>query len=224
MANANTIPEEEKATTSDVADGIRQRIRLGRYVPGQRLIEGDLIRETGASRSRVREALQRLAIEGLITIEEFRGASVKRITWDEVRQIYQARMVLEGLAAREFAASDAADMKAELVALQGEMDAREDSGNHDEFAKLNDAWHSLIIDGAGNEYVRQFLSRLTIPIYRLLFSTFYNANRIDDANADHRLITTAIVEGRVDDAERAMRAHIHQGLIALSDIRSHFDD
>ena len=88
MANASTIPEEEKATTSDVADGIRQRIRLGRYVPGQRLIEGDLIRETGASRSRVREALQRLAIEGLITIEEFRGASVKRITWDEVRQIY----------------------------------------------------------------------------------------------------------------------------------------
>jgi len=223
MAETNPVSDEEKTTTSEVAAWIRHRIRVGRYVPGQRLVEADLIRETGGSRSKVREALQRLAIEGLITIEEFRGASVKRITWDEVRQIYQARMVLEGLAAAEFAAADAPALKAELVAIQEEMNARMNSGNHDDFARLNDAWHSLIIDGAGNEYVRQFLARLTVPIYRLLFSTFYNAQRIDDANADHRVITAAIVEGRADEAERAMRAHVRQGLAALSEISSHFD-
>lgn len=214
----------DPVTTRDVVERLRQQIRVGRLVPGQRLVEADITRDTGASRSKVREALQRLETEGLVAIEEFRGASVRRFGWDEVRQIYRARMALEGLAAAEFAAADAPDAKAELIALQDELNAWEHTGDHERFARLNGAWHDTIIDGAGNDYVRHFLSRLQVPIYRLLFSTFYNAQRIDAANADHRMITAAIIEGRADDAERAMRAHIADGLSALSEIRAHFDD
>ena len=72
-------PGSDAFKTSAVADWVRERIRLGKLVPGQRLIEADMVRETGASRSKVREALQRLESEGLVTIEEFRGASVKRL-------------------------------------------------------------------------------------------------------------------------------------------------
>ena len=206
----------------DVADRLRDCVRIGRYVPGQRLVEADIIAETGATRSRVREALQRLATEGLVTIEEFRGASVKRLTLDEVRQIYRARMALEGIAAADFAAADAPELKTRLLAIQEEMNQGESTGNHEQFARLNTAWHRLIIEGARNDYVQTFLATLTIPIYRLLFSTFYNAQRIDSANADHRLITAAIVEGRPEDAERHMRAHVDQGFHSLSTIHSHF--
>jgi len=62
-----------------------------------------------------------------------------------------------------------------------------------------------------------------VPIYRLLFATFYTAQRISMANADHRIITAAIVDGRPDDAERAMRAHISHGLDALIELNAHFD-
>ena len=62
-----------------------------------------------------------------------------------------------------------------------------------------------------------------MPNYRLLFSTFYTAQRIAMANADHRLITAAILDGRVEDAERAMRAHISQGLDAITELNAHFD-
>jgi DNA-binding GntR family transcriptional regulator len=99
-------PEKNKAdavTVAFVADWVRDRIRRGRMVPGQRLIEADLIRETGASRSRVREALQRLETEGLVAIEEFRGASVRRFSRDELSAIYRTRSALEGLAAADFA-------------------------------------------------------------------------------------------------------------------------
>jgi DNA-binding GntR family transcriptional regulator len=211
------------ANAAGVADWIRERIRLGRLVPGQRLVEADIVRESGASRSKVREALRRLESEGLVTIEEFRGASVKRLGPDEVRQIYRTRMALEGLAAAEFAASSDLERKARLQALQDELNRGEDDGEHERFARLNDAWHRLILEGSGNSYVAQFLTRLTVPIYRLLFSTFYTAQRIAMANADHRLITAAIVEGRVEDAERAMRAHISQGLDALTELNAHFD-
>lgn len=213
----------EAVNTRSVADWVRERIRLGRLVPGQRLIEADIVRETGASRGKVREALQRLEAEGLVSIEEFRGASVKRFGADEVRQLYRARMALEGLAAAEFAASGNMALKQRLQAIQAELNQWESEGDHDRFARLNDSWHKLIIEGSGNAYVAQFLVRLTVPIYRLLFSTFYTAQRIGLANADHRLITAAIVDGRVEDAERAMRVHISQGLDALTELNAHFD-
>ena len=220
---AKSAPDVDSVRAEAVADWVRDHVRLGKLVPGQRLVEADIVRDTGASRGRVREALRRLESEGLVAIEEFRGASVKRLGADEVRQIYRARMVLEGLAAAEFAAADDAPRKQRLLALQTQMDENESAANHDRFARLNAAWHRLIIEGADNAYVAQFLARLTVPIYRLLFSTFYAAHRIRMANADHRIITAAIAAGRADEAERAMRAHIGHGLVALTELNSHFE-
>jgi DNA-binding GntR family transcriptional regulator len=203
---------------ADVAAWLRERIRLGRFVPGQRLVEADLVEATGASRSKVREALRRLEAEGLVSIEEFRGASVKRLGPDEVRQIYRARMALEGLAAAECALRADDALRARLRETQAKLDEVEKAGDHDRFAQLNGAWHRMIIEGSGNPYIAQFLTHLTVPIYRLLFSTFYSTQRLAEANADHRLITAAIVEGRAADAEQAMRTHISNGLAALLEL------
>ena len=208
----------------NVADWIRDRIRRGRFVPGQRLIEADIIDQTGASRGKVREALQRLETEDLITIEEFRGASVKRIGPEEIRQIYQARMALEGVAAAEFARVDAPKRKRQLAQLQDAMDHWRDNGGHEGFAELNNRWHRLIIEGSGNEYISQFVERLSVPTWRLLFASFYTDERVDGANADHQKITAAIVEGRADDAEAEMRRHISDGLAAVAALTAQFVD
>jgi DNA-binding GntR family transcriptional regulator len=213
-------PEESAVRTSDVVTLLREKIRLGRLVPTQRLVEADIVKETGASRSKVREALRRLESEGLVSIEEFRGASVRHLSMDEVHQIYKARMALEGMAAAEFARSDNGKLKKQLQKLQTGMNALERTGLHDKFAQLNDAWHALIIEGSGNHYAAQFLAQLSVPVYRLLFTTFYNAQRIDRANADHKVITRAIVESRAEDAESAMRKHILDGFAALSEINA----
>jgi len=213
-------PLERGVGTREVVTTLREHIRAGRLVPGQRLVEADIVRETGASRSKVREALQRLETEGLVSIEEFRGASVRQLGIDEVRQIYHARMALEGMAAGTFAASDHQLLKKELKKLQQAMNQLEKSGDHHRFAQLNDAWHALIIEGSGNRYAAQFLRQLTVPVYRLLFSSFYSAQRIDRANADHKVITRAIVEGRSEDAESAMRNHILDGFTAISELNA----
>jgi DNA-binding GntR family transcriptional regulator len=215
--------ETDSKGAPQVIGWVRERIRHGQLVPGQRLVEADIVAATGASRSKVREALQRLESEGLVTLEEFRGASVKKFGPDEIQQIYRARMALEGLAASECALRGGDALKRELSALQQQMDEGAQEGDHGRFARLNDAWHRLIISGSGNEYVAQFLGRLTVPIYRLLFSSFYPAQRIRAANADHRVITAAIVEGRAEDAERAMRDHIRQGLDALTELNAHLE-
>jgi DNA-binding GntR family transcriptional regulator len=209
-------------STDDLVEWACELIRTGRFVSGQRLIESDIMRETGATRNKVREALQRLATEGLVTIEAFRGASVKSISWDEVRQIYEARMALEGFAARRFADSHNDELKDRLAQTQREMNRWVERGDHQRFAELNGKWHDLIIDAADNDYFRQFRGRLTIPVYRLLFTAVYSKQQIIDANADHKEITRAILAGLPDEAERLMRSHIEHALEALSEFDAQF--
>jgi len=216
----NTARTSVPALTSgkDVADWLRDNIRRGRFVPGQRLIEADIVRDTGAGRGHVREAIQRLETEGILLVEEFRGASVKQFSEDEMRQIYRTRMALEGMAAHDFALFGTKEDKAKLLALQAGLDDCEASGDHGRFPLLNDKWHAAILEGAGNTYIQTFVHRLGIPVRRMLFSTFYNAHRIDSANADHRHITAAILEGHAEKAATLMQSHIENGLTALLEI------
>lgn len=212
---ATTEGKKAANSTRSVVKKLREQIRVGTLMPGQRLVEADIVNATGASRGKVREALKRLESEGLVDIEEFRGASVRKLSMNEVRQIYKARMALEGMLAAEFAAADKPRLKQQLEKIQEQMNALEKTGNHRRFAQLNDDWHALIIKGAGNLYAARFLTQLSVPVYRLLFTSFYSAQRIDRANADHKVITRAILEGNAAAAEKAMRQHISDGLAAL---------
>jgi len=218
--SASASSAKSSLNTRDVVNTLREQIRVGTLMPGQRLVEADIVSETGASRGKVREALQRLETEGLVSIEEFRGASVRKLSMDEVHQIYRARMALEGMLAAEFAEADKPRLKKQLQKLQQQMNALETTGDHRRFAKLNDDWHALIIEGSGNGYAAHFLAQLSVPVYRLLFASFYSAQRIDRANADHKIITRAIVDGKADVAEKAMRNHINDGLSALMEINA----
>jgi DNA-binding GntR family transcriptional regulator len=209
-------------TGSEIADWVRQRIRTGRFVPGQRLVEVDIIRQTGASRSKVREALKRLEGEGLVEIEEFRGASVRSSTLDEVRQVYRARMALEGMAIHDFTLRVDPAMIARLQALQDQLDACVQDRAPDRFGRLNSEWHRLIVEGSGNKVIADHLQRLNVPIHRLLFESFYDDTRLNTANADHRAMLALIIAGDAAGAESAMRFHISAGFETLARIESEF--
>jgi DNA-binding GntR family transcriptional regulator len=217
-------PEDRTRSSSgaEIADWIRERIRRGLFVPGQRLVEVDIIRQTGTSRSKVREALQRLEAEGLVQIEEFRGASVRSTSLEEVGQIYRARIALEGLSAADFTRNASPEQKARLVEIQQELDRCVEEHAPERFGRLNADWHGLIIEGAANAVISGILQRLNVPIHRLLFESFYNEQRLSAANADHRIIMAAITSGDAAAAEAAMRGHIDAGFDTLSAIDSEF--
>lgn len=206
----------------EIADWVRQRIRTGRFVPGQRLVEVDIIRQIGASRSKVREALKRLEGEGLVMIEEFRGASVRSTSLAEVRQIYRARMALEGMAAHDFCLHADDSMIGRLVALQDQLDACVVERAPDRFGRLNAEWHRLIVEGSGNPVIADLLQRLNVPIHRLLFESFYDEQRLKTANADHRAMLACMVSRDAEGAERAMRQHIADGFETLERIEGEF--
>ncbi len=216
-----TLPSEAQgspdlSTANAVADYIKARIRSGYLAPGQRLVEADLIRDTLASRGRVREALQRLVVEGLVEVQEFRGASVKRLTRAEVDQNYRAREMLEALCARLVAERGPDELLQRLVALQDAMNACEAEGDHDRYGALNEKWHELIIEGSGNAYAQIFLDRLRIPIFRIQFRRMFSRRALIASNARHRAVTAAIVARQPDLSEQEMRRHIRDALDDLA--------
>lgn len=194
-----------------IADWIRSQIRASRFVPGQRLVEVDIIRQTGGSRFKVREAFQRLAAEGLLEIEEYRGASVRGASMDEVRQLYRARAALEGLCAADFTERASAEDKAELSRIAAEMETCVQDGAPERFGQLNSRWHSLIMQGAGNGVIEEVVKRLNTPVHHLLFETFYRGTRLREAVEDHREILRAVLAGNAGEAEIAMRRHVENG-------------
>ena len=201
---------------ADVAVWIRNMIRARRLVAGQRLIEVEIIRHTGASRSKVREAFQRLEAEGLVEIEEFRGASVRSASLDEVKMVYRTRGVLEGAGAADCARNITPELLARLIAVTEEIELCVEENRGERFGGLNSQWHSLIMDGARNFVLQQMVQRLTTPLHHLVFEIFYNGERLKAAAADHRVILTAIQASDPEAAEKAMRQHVENGFQFLS--------
>jgi DNA-binding GntR family transcriptional regulator len=219
-------PGGEKTPSGvDIADWIRNQIRSRRFVPGQRLVEFDITRRTGASRFKVREALQRLAAEGLVEIEEYRGASVRSASMDEVRQLYVARGALEGICAADFTRRSSPAQRAQLQEIAEAMERAVEQDTPELFGRLNAQWHGLIMEGSGNHTIRSVVQRLNTPIHHLLFETFYRADRLRSATADHKAILEAIMNNDPEGARAAMSTHIDNGLRFLSRLDSalHFD-
>ncbi|MCC7461232.1 MAG: GntR family transcriptional regulator [Gammaproteobacteria bacterium] len=191
---------------------LKQRIMQGLLVPGQRLVEADLIRATGAGRAHVREALQRMETEGFVQIEEFRGASVRRLSPADVQAIGEVREVLEGLAARLAATAPlSAVARGHLSRLQRELDEAAARHEIDRYNATNRRYHALIAEQAGNPYATAFLERLRVPILGLQFQAFFASEKELKRNTDHQKITAAILRGDAAAAEAAMRAHIRRG-------------
>ncbi|CCA90967.1 GntR family transcriptional regulator [Novosphingobium sp. PP1Y] len=214
------MTDKKTPGASEIAEWIRDRIRKGRMVPGQRLVEADIMRQTGASRFKVREAFQRLEGEGLVHTEEFRGASVRSATHEEIRQIYRCRAALEGSCAADFTHNATSGQRERLLDLQVQLEACVEENESERFGRLNMEWHQLLIEGAGNAVAGQLLERLHVPVHRLMFESFYSANRLRAANADHRRIIDAIMANDPVSAENAMRSHVAAGLDTLNQIDS----
>ncbi len=226
MRNPELNAGQKGPSTPEIAAWIRERIRSRRFVSGQRLVEFDITRKTGGSRFKVREALQHLEAEGLVSIEEYRGASVRSATMDEVRQLYRARGALEGICAADFTRNASQKQHAKLKKIGNDMEHAVQVGATESFATLNAQWHELIMEGSGNPAIRALVQRLNTPVHHLVFETFYRAERLLSAIADHSAILAAISNRDPAGAELAMRQHVEDGFTFLMKLDKdlHFGD
>ena len=160
MNNIQPIERESMPLRRQVTARLRDAILNGDLKPGQKLVERELCASLDVSRPLLREALPQLQAEGLITWVAHRGPSVALVDTDEVREIFQVRIALESLAAREFARNASDDQVAELrrqVSFQKPVNA---SGSLRDVLALKVGFYSVLFEGCGNRMIGQIVNQL----------------------------------------------------------------
>jgi DNA-binding GntR family transcriptional regulator len=199
-----------------LVDALREQIRLGDRVPGQRLVESDLTAEFGVSRGPLREALSRLASEGLVELEPFRGATVRRLSVEHVRQLYQVREPLEATAAALAAERiHLGDHRARLQAVLEANNRHLSSGDRRAYLDVNRDFHSLVVALSGNDVLARLVDQLRTPLQYLQFRHLADDRAYARSAAQHRTIAEAILRGDRAAAQRAMRHHVRSSAEAV---------
>ena len=208
-----TTANPARATAvQSVVDAIVEGVKDGRYAPGQRLVEADLTAELGVSRGPLREALGRLAAEGVLEIEPYRGALVRRLGREDVLDLFQIREVLEGEAARLAATLiDEGDHRARLVAAIAAVDGFLDRNDSVGYMDENSRFHELIVELSGNKLLARLIGQLQVHAFRLLFRRMVvEDTAVENSIAEHDQVAAAILAGDPRAAERAMRHHVRR--------------
>jgi DNA-binding GntR family transcriptional regulator len=200
--------ENSQSVVERLFERMRNHIIEGRFAPGQRLVEADLTEQFKISRGPLREAVRRLAAEGLVDITHNRGARVKRLDHGEVISLYEVREVMEGLAARLAAERASASERKEIQASFDEMAQMLSGNNVRGYIALNSSFHALILKAARNETLQAAITRLQTPVLRLQFESMMTDEVVRESFEEHRGIVAALVSKNPDEAERLMRHHI----------------
>jgi DNA-binding GntR family transcriptional regulator len=189
---------------------LRRALRSGIYRPGDRLREEEVAQRLKVSRTPVREALGRLAMQGLVEPSGGRGLIVRSLSIADVLELYAMRELLEGAAAR-LAAQHASRPEIDaLTDLEAEFEKR--SSDAPEMARLNLLLHETVTRAARNRYLDAALQELQDGIALLGATTFSVAGRPGSAAKEHSEIIAAIAARDPDKAEQSARAHIREAL------------
>ncbi|MBL3669135.1 GntR family transcriptional regulator [Streptomyces sp. M2CJ-2] len=191
-----------------VTDAIRDSLRAGDLVPGQRLVENDLAESYGTTRSAVREALQDLAAEEIVEIVPRRGARIRAVSVDEAIQITECRSALEQLCAKKAATRATEAQRAELRRIGTEMRQAVADGAVHTYSALNQRLHELVVEASGQEVARRQLERLNGPMVRFQFRLALRPGRPAQSLRQHLDIIDGIVSGDATAAARAAAAHL----------------
>ncbi len=200
------------ATSVDKAYiAIRDGIVRGEFAPGSHLTAQDLAAASGLSRTPVREAMRRLHAEGLIEFIPHRGAFVTRVDEDEIHNIYELRVTLEGYAAAAAARHVTLEQLDELQTLAVEM--REIVEQRSEaaielLAEKNNRFHKLIVVASHNSRLHAALA--SIVEMPLVLRTFrrYDFNALRRSASQHLELVAALGAHDSDWARSVMASHI----------------
>ena len=197
---------------------LKEEIELGELAPGTPLSELSLVERTGASRTPVREALRRLAAEGLVDLTPRQGARVSRVSLQNVRDLFDFRSMLEPEAIRQATRAAAADpelrrafaeLRTEFVRIQRRVPSQARSRA---FYELADRFDWAIIGATRNEHLRRTIAELRPHTARLRNLSHVDPRRVEVSVEEHLGMCDALLAGDADAAAAAIAEHLVQSL------------
>ena len=211
-----TSPEHSNATRVYLA--LKEAIVTNRFAPGEGLAEQRLADLYQVSRTPVREAIQRLAKDGLVEMVPRRGAFVARISLEDAVEIFRMREALEGMAARIAAP---VMPEGEIDRLRHTLELAAALPNGQRLQAMYEAGglvHEAVLRASGSQRLRAAVNQLLDQITRLRVLAISAKGRIEQSYEQHLAILAALGERDPDGSEREMRAHLRSTLETITQL------
>lgn len=204
------------SSPDQVVDTIKHGILLGRFVPGQRLIEADMTRDHRVSRGPVREALKRLHAEGIVALSRHRGAYIRLMSRREVLEILVALEAIVGLGARLAALNiGLRDHRARLQAAYEKLNAHGANGDRVLQSIDRNAFYEAVFHIAGNRELSRIHPAVPTQILRMQVYPYLALRDRERQFSDYRLLYDAIRSGDSRDAQRIVVRHLRRSRLQI---------
>lgn len=204
-----TIRRVRPRLFSDEAyERIKDMILSARLAPGHLLTEAELAAQLGIGRMPVREAMQRLAQEDLITVVHRKGWFVSPIQVEHLQSIFELRLALEGLSAQLAAERIRGD---ELDAIEALIEqAREVDEGSERHVQVDRAFHQAIAAATRNEYLQRAVDRTLNLALRLLYISGSRMAKVGEVAHEYHAVLQSLRRRDGEAARRAMQDHIEE--------------
>ena len=191
-----------------VFNTLRQAILTGELKPGERLMEIHLANRLGVSRTPIREAIHKLAQEGLVTMVPRKGAEVAQITEKSMTDVLEVRRALDALcielACERMTAQDLARLKEACGGFEEAVRKK----NVREIAQADVALHDIIIQATGNQRLITLMNNLAEQMYRYRFEYIKDFSIHKQLIDEHRVIYESLESKNVDASVASAKNHI----------------
>ena len=180
------------------------------FPPGYQAAEPEIARQLGMSRTPVHEAIIRLQEEGLVQVLPRRGILICPISLEDIREIYDVLIAVEGMAAALLAGSAEDAAASAAGALERETAEMEEALEREkllDWAAADERFHQLLTERCGNRRLARVAATVRDQSHRARLFTLHLRPRPTASAAEHRRITDAIRAGDAAEAETAARAH-----------------
>lgn len=200
--------KNEKSKKQIAYEQIKDQIIRHHLKPGSFLIERQICTALNMSRVPVREAIQQLATEGLVTAVPSVGSFVSEIRYEQVSQLYTVREYIEGLGARLCAQNITDEQLQSIEKIVEDMGIYIQEGQHEKLFEADIDFHKSIIKYSRNDILISIYETLVGQILRITILIDGNAQGIVSSHNFHIEILKYIRSRNMNEAENSIRAHI----------------
>ncbi|WP_127584626.1 GntR family transcriptional regulator [Paenibacillus koleovorans] len=199
--------------TDEIYALLKEQLLNHHIAPGEKINIDQLGRELEVSNIPIREALSRLTAEGLVSMVPFKGMYATEISLQELDEIFEIRMELEGLAIRNAAGQIPAELLHKLERDMQAWSGQQPSGSEASvklIAEMNDGLHGLILEHCSNQTLRNLITVYIERIQRYLAFIHQELNQhiVNEEWAEHMEVVKALSAGKVGEAEHALLQHL----------------
>lgn len=207
--DSKSRPLERRVFREEIREQIIEDILNGRLQPGARIVETRIAQQFGVSQGPVREALRDLELFGFVVSSPFRGTQVRKITTEDLLEIYPIRAALEGVAARAAAVKIDDATLAHLEELIGAMLKAAELNDHRAEADADHAFHHAIVKASGNHMLEHMWQTMRLSITTCVTHSVTHRSLHEIAER-HWVVLEALRAHDPDRAEAAIRRHIEE--------------